>query len=75
MGSLALASTETTGSTMSGGSRGGNATLTTNAKVEVHVNMNVQIARASIGEANKLADDTLKRLESKLKYGEGLGLY
>lgn len=75
MSSVGLASTETTGATMSGGSRNGNATLTANSRVEVHVNMNVQIARASIGEANKLADDTLKRLESKLKYGEGLGLY
>lgn len=73
MGSAGLSSTETGGSSTA--VMRGNATLNSNSKVNVSVNMNVQIARASVSEANKLADDVLRRLEQKLKYGEGIGSY
>jgi murein DD-endopeptidase MepM/ murein hydrolase activator NlpD len=55
--------------------RSGGANFNASSKIDVKVNMNVNIARASVAEANKLADDVLKRLESKIKYGEGLGIY
>jgi hypothetical protein len=55
--------------------RSSGANFNASSKIDVKVNMNVNIARASVAEANKLADDVLKRLESKIKYGEGLGIY
>jgi murein DD-endopeptidase MepM/ murein hydrolase activator NlpD len=68
-----LAATETGGSSTA--VMRGNTSVNASSKVNVSVNMNVQIARASLSEANKLADDVLKRLEKKLKYGEGIGTY
>lgn len=76
---------ETMGNSSSGGlategssvvvQRSGGANFNASSKIDVQVHMNVNIARASVGEANKLADDVLKRLEAKIKYGEGLGIY
>lgn len=73
MSSGGLANTETNGSAVA--VQRGNSTFNASSKIEVKVDMNVNIARASVAEANKLADDVLKRLESKIKYGEGLGIY
>lgn len=73
MSSGGMAATETGGSSTA--VMRGNTSVNATSKIDVHVSMNVQIARASIGEANKLADDVLRRLENKLKYGEGIGIY
>ena len=73
MTSTNLAATETGGSSTA--VMRGNTSLTANSKIDVSVNMNVQIARATVAEANKLANDVLKQLEKKLKYGEGIGIY
>jgi hypothetical protein len=53
----------------------GNSSFNASSKIDVTVNMNVQIARASVAEAQRLASDTLKMLENKLRLGEGLGQY
>lgn len=74
MNSVGISATETSGAQMSAGTRSG-STFNANSKVDVTVNMNVQIAQASVAEANKLANDALKQIEKKLKYGEGIGLY
>lgn len=73
MGSAGLSATETGGSSTA--VMRGNTSLTSNSKIDVSVNMNVQIARATVAEANKLANEVLKQLEKKLKYGEGIGIY
>ena len=48
--------------------------LTTNSKVDITVNMNVQIAKSGAQEAEAMANTVLQKIEQKLKR-EGIGVY
>lgn len=56
------------------GSRSSSATFTNSSKVDITVNMNVNIARSSTQEAEHMANQILKRIEQKLKQQE-IGVY